>query len=149
MTMIFILKNIQNVQLANSIGRSNASITKLNIPLIAPKTGISTNNIAGIHGICDFDIESVAPQFRKEEEDWAVAFNPKNPLHGDRLNVDLVQSLEHDSVVCCIRFSTCGKLLATGCNRYAQIFDVMTGQKIWYCCSFIDFSLQYTRGYFQ
>lgn len=94
---------------------------------------IPAHIMAGVQGICDFDIESVPQQFRKEEDDWAVAFNPKSSvLQGDRLNVDLIQSLEHDSVVCCIRFSLCGKLLATGCNRYAQIFDVNTGQKIWY-----------------
>ncbi len=89
--------------------------------------------LANVQGICNFDIDSVPPQYRKEEDDWAVAFNPKSSvLQGDRLNVDLIQSLDHDSVVCCIRFSVDGKLLATGCNRYAQIFDVISGQKIWY-----------------
>lgn len=40
--------------------------------------------------------------------------------------------LEHASVVCCVRYSDCGKYLATGCNRKAQIFSVETGEKIQY-----------------
>lgn len=46
------------------------------------------------------------------------------------LDVDLVHTLQHESVVCCVRFSHDGKYVATGCNRSAQIFDVVTGQKI-------------------
>lgn len=41
-----------------------------------------------------------------------------------------MQSLDHNSVVCCVRFSADGKYIATGCNRSAQIFDVQTGQLI-------------------
>jgi glucose repression regulatory protein TUP1 len=46
------------------------------------------------------------------------------------LDVDLVHTLEHHSVVCCVRFSQDGKYVATGCNRSAQIFDVQTGMKV-------------------
>ena len=35
------------------------------------------------------------------------------------------------SLVCCVRFSTDGKYLATGCYRTAQIYDTKTGQKTW------------------
>lgn len=45
------------------------------------------------------------------------------------LDVGLVQSLTHESVVCCVRFSHDGKYIATGCNRSAQIFDVHTGER--------------------
>ena len=41
-------------------------------------------------------------------------------------------SLRPYSVVCSVRFSPDGKYLATGCNRTARIFDVETGEKIWY-----------------
>jgi WD40 repeat protein len=34
--------------------------------------------------------------------------------------------------VCCVRFSNDGQLLATGCNRTAQIYDTKTGQKTQY-----------------
>ena len=37
-----------------------------------------------------------------------------------------------DSVVCCVRFSSDGKYLATGCNRTAQIYDTKTGTKTWF-----------------
>src|SRR5690606_2565994 len=47
-------------------------------------------------------------------------------------DVDLVHTLDHNSVVCCVRFSNDGKYVATGCNRTAQIFDVKTGQKVAY-----------------
>ena len=40
--------------------------------------------------------------------------------------------LDHGSVVCCVRYSDCGKYLATGCNRKAQIYSVETGEKIQY-----------------
>lgn len=46
------------------------------------------------------------------------------------LDVDLLHTLQHESVVCCVRFSADGKYVATGCNRSAQIFDVVTGQKV-------------------
>lgn len=38
-------------------------------------------------------------------------------------------------VVCCVQFSADGRYVATGCNRTAQIFDVQTGQKVWYVLS--------------
>ncbi len=56
-----------------------------------------------------------------------VVYNPKLPR---TVNVELVHSLDHQSVVCCVKFSQDGKFLATGCNRMAQIFDAVTGAKI-------------------
>ena len=47
------------------------------------------------------------------------------------VNGRLNSSFVSDSVVCCVRFSADGKYLATGCNRTAQIYDTMTGQKTW------------------
>lgn len=38
-------------------------------------------------------------------------------------------TFDHASVVCCVKFSTDGKLLATGCNKTTQIFNVETGVK--------------------
>ena len=80
-----------------------------------------------ITGHCDLDPETVPANYRKEGPDWVVVYNPKLPR---TVNVELVHSLDHQSVVCCVKFSQDGKLLATGCNRVAQIFDAVTGSKI-------------------
>ncbi|EWC45599.1 hypothetical protein DRE_05457 [Drechslerella stenobrocha 248] len=73
------------------------------------------------------EIARPPPGPKKDDSDWFVYPNPRVP---HVLNVDLVHTLEHNSVVCCVRFSHDGKYLATGCNRSAQIFDVGTGQKV-------------------
>lgn len=75
----------------------------------------------------ELDIHSVPREIKKEGSDWFAIFNPNVPR---TLDVNLVHTLEHDSVVCCARFSADGKYLATGCNRAAIIFDVKTGQKV-------------------
>ncbi|KAJ5675905.1 Transcriptional repressor rco-1 [Penicillium macrosclerotiorum] len=64
---------------------------------------------------------------KREGTDWYAVFNPEVQRV---LDVELVHHLNHDSVVCCVRFSRDGKYLATGCNRSAQIFDVTTGQNV-------------------
>lgn len=46
------------------------------------------------------------------------------------LDVDLVHTLVHESVVCCVRFSHDGRYVATGCNRSAQIFEVASGAQV-------------------
>ncbi|KAJ7355665.1 chromatin associated protein [Mycena albidolilacea] len=72
------------------------------------------------------DPSVVPPQFKKEGSDWFVLYNPAIPR---TLEVSLVHTFPHETVVCCVQFSADGKWLATGCNRTAQIFDVHTGQK--------------------
>jgi glucose repression regulatory protein TUP1 len=59
--------------------------------------------------------------------DWIVGYNPGVQTN---LNIDLAHSLDHSSVVCCVKFSNDGKCLSTGCNKSAQIYDVETGAKI-------------------
>ncbi|WFC94897.1 general transcription repressor [Malassezia brasiliensis] len=63
---------------------------------------------------------------KKEGSDWVAVYNPKAQ---PALDVSLVHTLMHDSVVCCVRFSPDGKFLATGCNRAANIYDSKTGAK--------------------
>jgi glucose repression regulatory protein TUP1 len=44
---------------------------------------------------------------------------------------------ERCRVVCCVRFSPDGKVLATGCNRNTTLYDTKTGAKISYVpCSY-------------
>ncbi|KAG4096409.1 WD40 repeat-like protein [Neocallimastix lanati (nom. inval.)] len=96
-----------------------------------PQQSLRTNNKVMqeqiITGICDLDPDKVPNEYKREGIDWLVVYNPKAPR---LLNVDLVHNLEHDSVVCCVKFSNDGKYLATGCNRVSQIFDVANGQKV-------------------
>lgn len=75
----------------------------------------------------DLEVDAVAPHHKKTGNDWYAIFNPQVQRV---LDVDLVHSLTHESVVCCVRFSHDGKYVATGCNRSAQIFDVQTGEKV-------------------
>lgn len=79
------------------------------------------------NALAELDLERLPPQFKKVESDWFAIFNPDVPK---TLDVDLVHTLQHESVVCCVRFSHDGKFVATGCNRSAQIFDVISGNKI-------------------
>ena len=68
------------------------------------------------------------PPIQKHEgEDWYAVFNPRVQRV---LDVELVHNLQHESVVCCVRFSHDGKYVATGCNRAAQIYEVQTGRLV-------------------
>lgn len=80
----------------------------------------------------DLDIHTVPPELKKEGSDWFAIFNPNAKRV---LDVSLVHTLMHESVVCCVRFSADGKFLATGCNRTAQIYDTKTGAKT---CVLVD-----------
>ncbi|KAF3935686.1 Beta-TrCP [Dactylella cylindrospora] len=75
----------------------------------------------------NLDIDRIPSNQKKEGTDWFAYFNPRVPRV---LDVDLVHTLEHNSVVCCVRFSQDGRYVATGCNRSAQIFDVSTGKRV-------------------
>ncbi|KDR80404.1 hypothetical protein GALMADRAFT_136894 [Galerina marginata CBS 339.88] len=75
----------------------------------------------------ELTLQNVPPEFRKEASDWYAVYNPKVKKS---LDVNLVHTFNHATVVCCVQFSADGRYLATGCNRTAQIFDVHTGQKV-------------------
>ncbi|TPX40470.1 hypothetical protein SeMB42_g05988 [Synchytrium endobioticum] len=82
-------------------------------------------------GLCDLSLETAQPGWKKEGPDWLVLYNHSSPaLQRSRVSVDMLHSLDHGSVVCCVRFSTNGKYVATGCNRMAQIFDAVSGERI-------------------
>ncbi|KAK4031632.1 WD40-repeat-containing domain protein [Parachaetomium inaequale] len=75
----------------------------------------------------DFDPKRVPNHLKKVREDWSVVFNETTPRV---LDVDLVHTFEHKSVVCCVKLSHDGKCIATGCNRSAFVYDVASGEKI-------------------
>ena len=111
----------------------------------------------------DFDIHSVPPEHKTEGTDWFAIFNPRATR---QLEISLVHTLMHErylillrhsqysdaripSPVLCVRFSTDGKYLATGCYRTAQIYDAKTGQKIWLAISYTPVIASAHREVFQ
>lgn len=58
--------------------------------------------------------------------DWLVVYNPKAARS---IGIDLLHTIAHDNVVCCVRFSLDGRYLATGSNRTATIVDVKSGER--------------------
>ncbi|OCH84471.1 WD40 repeat-like protein, partial [Obba rivulosa] len=91
-------------------------------------------------GLADaLDPGAVPPELKKEGSDWFAVFAGRDkkgaPEKERALDVGLVHTLMHESVVCCVRFSADGKYLATGCNRTAQIYDTKTGMKT---CVLVD-----------
>ncbi|KAJ2914117.1 hypothetical protein MD484_g6284, partial [Candolleomyces efflorescens] len=92
------------------------------------------------------DVGSVPDELKKEGSDWFALFNPRQGVSVNErrerererekvVDVDVVHTFLHESVVCCVKFSSDGKFLATGCNRSAQIYDTKTGVKM---CSLVD-----------
>lgn len=79
------------------------------------------------NALAELDLERLPAHQKKVEADWFAIFNPEVQRV---LDVELLHTLQHESVVCCVRFSHDGKYVATGCNRSAQIFDIVTGSKI-------------------
>lgn len=77
--------------------------------------------------ILDQDFDSTPADYKRQGEDWVAIFNKNVPR---QLDVSLLHTFQHNSVVCCVRFSADGKYIATGCNKLAQIFDVKTGAKV-------------------
>ncbi|KAH9848341.1 WD40-repeat-containing domain protein [Lenzites betulinus] len=105
-----------------------------------PQGASSSNPIPPMPVDLSMDPHGVPPDLKKEGPDWFAIFTPAGGEGRDgqkkrALDVQLVHTLMHESVVCCVRFSADGKYLATGCNRTAQIYDTKTGQKT---CVLVD-----------
>lgn len=89
------------------------------LALQAPPDTLNVGNSLG-----EFDPNRLPPHLKRDGSDWLAVFNPKVQRI---LDVDLVHTLNHTSIVCYVRFSFDGRFIATGCNRSAEIFDVDTG----------------------
>ncbi|ABN67995.2 transcriptional repressor TUP1, partial [Scheffersomyces stipitis CBS 6054] len=77
--------------------------------------------------LSDLDVSKANPDFKKQKLDYYVLYNP---AFARDLDVELIHSLDHSSVVCCVRFSKDGKFIATGCNKTTQVFNVETGELV-------------------
>lgn len=65
-------------------------------------------------------------ELAKQQKAFSVLVNEKLP---SALDVNLICSLDHQSVVCCVDISADDNLIATGCNQSAQVFNIRTGEK--------------------
>lgn len=77
--------------------------------------------------LTDLDVMKANPEFKKQSPEYYVLYNP---AFKRSLDVEMMQSLDHLSVVCCVKFSKSGEFIATGCNKTTQVFDVKTGALI-------------------
>lgn len=77
--------------------------------------------------LLDLDYNQVPENLKKRENDYYVLYNPALPRN---IEIDLHSSLEHSSVVCCVKFSNDGQYLATGCNKTTQVYRVSDGALI-------------------
>ncbi|KAJ2414222.1 general transcription repressor [Coemansia sp. RSA 2530] len=91
-----------------------------------PTSGGPIKSVVANSQLADLDPDQVPANLKREGADWFVIFNPKAPR---LLNIENIHTLDHTSVVCCVKFSHDGKFLATGCNRTTQIWNVSTGNK--------------------
>ncbi|KAI8461872.1 hypothetical protein BY996DRAFT_8494483, partial [Phakopsora pachyrhizi] len=80
----------------------------------------------------DINPNSLPSSMKKEGEDRMMMSNPKVKKVVD---VGLVHTLVHNSVVCCVKFLPDGNILAAGYNENTTLYNTMTGSKI---CSLMD-----------
>ncbi|KAF8813119.1 WD40 repeat-like protein [Phlegmacium glaucopus] len=75
----------------------------------------------------ELKLQHLSSEYVKDGGDWCAVYNPQVKK---ALDINLVHTFVHTTVVCCVQFSADGRYLATGCNRTTQIFDVQTGAKV-------------------
>ncbi|KAG0766203.1 hypothetical protein G6F16_001083 [Rhizopus arrhizus] len=109
-------------------GIMNASTQKLEDSGVYKKATVGPLEFGTqITSLVDTDPATVPESFKIEMPDWYALFNPTIKRV---LRPNLIHSFDHNSVVCCVKFSLDGKFLAAGCNRVTYIYDVSSGNKI-------------------
>eukprot|EP01080_Neovahlkampfia_damariscottae_P003474 gene3474-6123_t len=124
------MDNIKFPSLAQHASSNVPSNT--NIPSMSETKDEEEVDVPPFHQILEGDKkpeEVKVENFEKKQSgnDWVVVYNPQVKTN---VNINLFHNLEHQSVVCCVKFSKDGKKIATGSNKAAQIFDVETGEKL-------------------
>ena len=59
------------------------------------------------------------PRTQEPQKDWSYT--------SESMKVNLMHSLQHSSIVCCVKFSGDGRYVAAGCNRVAYLYDAAAG----------------------
>lgn len=105
-----------------------SSASSVSVPSVTPNpTGLRTG----------VDTAIIDAEKKRTARDWIAIYNPKHPSSSS-LKLSLLHSLEHSSVIWCVKFSQDGKLLATGSNHVTRIYDALSGALIWYVSFFFQ-----------
>ncbi|KAG1730837.1 WD40-repeat-containing domain protein [Suillus paluster] len=75
----------------------------------------------------ELDSTTVPADFVKEGGDWLAIFNPRVPR---QMNVQLAARYVHDGVVCSVKFSLDGTLLAVGTEGAVVLYNLSLGEKL-------------------
>ena len=87
----------------------------------------SVSSLSGAAGRDSAEATKAVDAKGRPMDDWNVVHNPNSTT---KMHIELSHTLEHDSVVCCVRFSNDGRYIATGCNKTAVLYDAATGKRI-------------------
>ncbi|KAG1766680.1 WD40-repeat-containing domain protein [Suillus occidentalis] len=74
----------------------------------------------------ELDLTTVPVDFIKEGSDWLAIFNPRVPR---QMDVQLAARYVHDGVVCSVKFSLDGTLLAVGMEGVVVLYNLSLGEK--------------------
>lgn len=74
----------------------------------------------------ELDSTTVPADFVKEGSDWLAIFNPRVPR---QMDVQLAARYIHDGVVCSVKFSLDGTLLAVGMEDAVVLYNLSLGEK--------------------
>ncbi|KAJ0403985.1 hypothetical protein ATCC90586_010025 [Pythium insidiosum] len=68
---------------------------------------------------------------KDNKHNWNCVYSSSASAFPDseRPVAEMHHSMNHQSVVCCVRFSGDGTMMATGCLKTARVFDVKTGER--------------------
>jgi len=77
--------------------------------------------------LSSLDPATIPATHKQQGPDWIALSPPATP---PVIKISLLHTFEQSSVVCCVRFSPSAKLLASGCNKVAILYDTKTGEKL-------------------
>ena len=124
---------MDNIKFPSLAQHANSNIPSNSIPSMSSISEIN-DDVPPFNQILEENEEKKPEEVKVENfekkqsgNDWVVVYNPQVKTN---VNINLFHNLEHQSVVCCVKFSKDGKKIATGSNKAAQIFDVETGEKL-------------------